>query len=290
MALALSIAGTMIQTLNSTGDAMESIRYVGKLTGTPHRRREPDAWRRMFASSGMIAACLLSSSSFSTGIQSWHPTDDIAKVAESFLRERLGNPNTGTDVRVGMLDKRMKLANCDYPLEAFLRRGSKISSRTTIGIRCNGSKPWKIYLPVDVIVNREIWVARHSLPRGHLLTVDDLMLDTRDVSRMKSGYVADQATLVGQRLKSSILAGRELSLQLIVADDVIRRGQTVTLVVAAGGINIRVVGKALSDGAINQRIRVENLSSGRVIEGIVRSRELVEVLVPGSKTAIARVD
>ena len=34
------------------------------------------------------------------------------------------------------------------------------------------------------------------------------------------------------------------------------------------------------DGALNQRIRVENLNSGRVVEGIVRSPEIVEILVP----------
>ena len=34
------------------------------------------------------------------------------------------------------------------------------------------------------------------------------------------------------------------------------------------------------DGALNQRIRVQNLNSGRVVEGIVRSREHVEVLLP----------
>jgi flagella basal body P-ring formation protein FlgA len=51
----------------------------------------------------------------------------------------------------------------------------------------------------------------------------------------------------------------------------------VTLVVDNGGMEIRMAGKALSDGALDQRIRVENVSSRRVVEGIVRSAEIVEI-------------
>ena len=47
-------------------------------------------------------------------------------------------------------------------------------------------------------------------------------------------------------------------------------------------MNISMSGKALMDGALNQRIRVENITSGRVVEGVVRSREQVEILVPAS--------
>lgn len=41
-----------------------------------------------------------------------------------------------------------------------------------------------------------------------------------------------------------------------------------------------MAGTALMDGAVGQRIRVKNTSSGRIVEGIVRSREHVEILLP----------
>lgn len=212
----------------------------------------------------------------------WHATTDIAAVAETFLTQRLGNPSQGTSVRAGMLDGRLKLAACDKPLEGFLRPGAKIGPKTIVGVRCSGSKPWKIYVPVEIVVRTQVWVTRQPLPKGHLLAKEDLVADIRDVSRMTAGYVSDPSSLIGQRLRSSVLAGRILTLKLIEANKLVTRGQTVTLMVAAGDIHIRMTGKALMDGALNQRIRVENLASGRVVEGIVRSRELVEVLVPGT--------
>ncbi|MCP5089573.1 MAG: flagellar basal body P-ring formation protein FlgA, partial [Gammaproteobacteria bacterium] len=79
--------------------------------------------------------------------------------------------------------------------------------------------------------------------------------------------------------KTQLLAGRILTPAMLRADATIRKGQAVTLIINSGGINVQMSGKALMDGALNQRIQVENTNSGRVVEGIVRSPEHVEVLV-----------
>ena len=213
-------------------------------------------------------------------ILEWQDPEAIAHAAEAFLESKLGQRDGNTTIRAGMLDRRLRLAACDAPLESFLRPGTRIGARTTIGVRCTGTRSWKVYVPVEVAVRRTVWVARHALPRGHLLTAADLVADERDIARTTASYVTDRDVLIGQRLKSSILAGRALTRQLIEADVMVQHGQRVTLGVLSGNITIRMAGKALADGAVNQRIRVENLNSGRVVEGIVRTRELVEVLVP----------
>ena len=214
------------------------------------------------------------------GQPDWHDTADIARAAETFLAERLGATDDRTRVRAATLDARLRLASCDRPLEGFLRPGTKIGAKTIVGVRCDGTRAWKMYVPVDVVVESRVWVAARSLPRGHLLTRDDIVADVRDVSRMTRGYIDDPRQLVGQRLRSSVLAGHVLTPRLLEADRIVRRGQTVTLAVSQGGVDIRMAGRALADGALGQRIRVENLNSGRIVEGVVRSPELVEILVP----------
>jgi flagella basal body P-ring formation protein FlgA len=44
-------------------------------------------------------------------------------------------------------------------------------------------------------------------------------------------------------------------------------------------MSVRMAGKALGDGLINQRVRVENLSSGKIVEGIARSPQVVEIVL-----------
>lgn len=216
----------------------------------------------------------------------WHPIADIAQVAESFVANRLKQSASRgtTTVNADMLDERLRLAACEQSVEAFLRPGVKISAKTVVGVRCHGPKPWKVYVPVQVAVHDTVWVARHSLARGHLLTKADLAPDERDISRMNGGFVLNPEMLIGRRLRQAMLAGRAFTAGLVEADNVVHRGQTVTLAITTAGITIRMAGKAMMDGALNQRIRVENLNSGRIIEGIVRSRELVEIPNPAATT------
>ena len=49
------------------------------------------------------------------------------------------------------------------------------------------------------------------------------------------------------------------------------------MIAGTGGFQVRMSAVALSDGRVADRIRVQNLSSQRVIEGIVRSDNVVEV-------------
>ena len=255
----------------------ETLSTVRKLAPSMRKRREFDA-----IALGAALLLTLCPGAHAT-VPEWQPIDEIAAAAEDYLRGQLGASAKRTTVEASALDPRHLLAYCSKSIEPFLRRGTKITARTIVGVRCTGQKPWKIYVPVNVIVTDTVFVAARTLPRGHLLTADDLVQEQRDVTRLVSGYISRQEQLVGQRLKSQLLAGRILTPRLLQADVAIRRGQTVTLIVRSGDISIQMGGKALMDGAVSQRIRVENTNSGRVVEGVVRSREHVEVLLASAK-------
>jgi len=223
---------------------------------------------------------LLMTSNSVSAAQQWHSNAAIGAAAEEHLRKMTGAGANGTTVKAGSLDPRHRLPLCDQSLETFMRRGTKVRARTVVGVRCTGSKPWKVYVTVDVVVMATVYIARLTLAKGHLLTGADLVGDKRDVSGLTAGYISSKKQLIGQRLKQQVIAGRMITPIMLQANNIIRRGQTVTLLARNDSINIRMTGKSLMDGALNQRIRVENLNSGRVVEGVVRSREHVEILMP----------
>ncbi len=228
----------------------------------------------------MTLASLLLVSAAAGGMQEWQSNADISATAEIFVSRMVDGNSGKIAVAAGALDPRHRLPRCDRELQAFVRPGTRLQARTIVGVRCPGSKPWKVYIAVDVVTTATVYVARGTLPKGHLLTTSDLATDERDVSRMTGGYVTHVDAVIGQRLKQTLTAGRIITPAMLQADNIIRRGQTVTLIATSGGINVTMTGKSLMDGALNQRIRAENQSSGRVIEGIVRSREHVEILLP----------
>ena len=213
----------------------------------------------------------------------WQSVDEIRAAAEIHVRDLTGAAGNHTTVRASSLDPRHRLPRCDRDLNTFMRRGSTIGSRTVVGVECRGARPWKVYIPVDVVVMAKVVTARSTLSRGHLLTADDLVIAERDVSRMSAGYVSSPEALVGQRVKTQIIAGRVISPAMLEVDSIVARHQSVTLIANTNGITVSMTGKALADGALGQRIRVENSNSGRVIEGVVRSAEHVEILLPGSE-------
>lgn len=264
-------------------------RFVSNLTVATGNRQRSDALldagerpqSRLLAAAMMVVVLAIGGDAFAA--QKWQAIEDIAATAEAWLKVHSADLGGTTTVRAGALDPRHRLPLCDAPLEGFMRRGAKIGARSIVGVRCTGSKPWKVYVPVDVIVTRQVVAAARPLPRGHLVERSDVTLIERDVATMQRGYYGDFKALSGLRLKQPLLAGQVITPAMLAADRIIRRGQTVTIVAADGSVNISMAGTALTDGALNQRIRVENSNSGRVVEGIVRSPEHVEILVSADR-------
>lgn len=248
----------------------------------PSIRQKPDAAPTGPTSVRRITDALLAVAAFlitapATAADDVQPLAAIEQVAEEFLAAKTAAGQG--DTAAVPLDRRLQLRRCDQPLEAFMRPGARVRQRTIVGVRCNGSRPWKVYVPVNLVVTEPVLVLAKSLPRGHLLTDADLVVSKQDVSRLAGGYLQDPALAIGQRLKQSLRAGSILGPAVLNARTLVKRGQTVILSASSSAISIRMSGKALMDGALNQRIRVENLASGRIVEGLVRSAERVEVLL-----------
>lgn len=64
---------------------------------------------------------------------------------------------------------------------------------------------------------------------------------------------------------------------MLEAPRLVRKGDLVTLLAEIAGVNVRMTGKALADGAAGTSIQVSNLSSQRVIEGTVIAEGVVKV-------------
>ena len=70
----------------------------------------------------------------------------------------------------GSLDSRLKLAACDQPLATYDSPNGLNGGRGVVGVRCNGSKPWKIYVPVRIALMESVVVSRRAIVRGQELS------------------------------------------------------------------------------------------------------------------------
>lgn len=208
----------------------------------------------------------------------WQSLASISATAESHARASLSIGGLKVETTVKSLDSRLKLALCDQPLQAFTPPNTEIRQNLVVGVRCRGSHPWKVYVPVRLSAHRQVLVTSRPLKRGATLTADDVQLASKDITTTRGAYLTDIDQLKGKVLKRTVPEGRVVTVDLLNEEEVIKRGQRVTLMVEQSGFVVHMTGTALSNGTINERIRVENDSSRRTVEGIVRSPQMVEVI------------
>jgi flagella basal body P-ring formation protein FlgA len=180
---------------------------------------------------------------------------------------------------VGPIEAHSQSEKCARPIRPFVPSGQHMKDRVTIELRCQDPKPWHLYVPVRIVSTSPVAVAVHAIVAGTVIKESDLKVEQHDVSELPLGFLDDPAVAVGLTASRPISGGAYVTNQQLVAPKAVQRGQSVTLLADAGGISVRMAGKALSDGVINQRVRVQNLSSGKIVEGIARSQEVVEIIL-----------
>ncbi|MDE2220564.1 MAG: flagellar basal body P-ring formation protein FlgA [Gammaproteobacteria bacterium] len=202
---------------------------------------------------------------------------NIQAAAESAVRHAAGAPSAQLLATVDALDPRLRLARCEAPLHAFVAGDGQLREHTTVAVRCESGATWGLYVGVALASQVPVLVAKRALARDAVPTAADFALITRRLPGLSSRYLSDAAQLAGQRLRRAIAMGEALDADALAADPIVHRGQQLTLLARASGMEVRVAAIALSDGLPDERIRVQNLASQRIVEATVRSAQLVEV-------------
>ena len=158
-------------------------------------------------------------------------------------------------------DPALRLPRCGAALEA------RVQNRRSVEVSC--PQGWRLFVPVRVRRSQTVLVLNRGIAPGQVVTADAFVAETRDGGRVGAGALTDPAQVVGQVARRMLTAGSVLGANDLVAPRLIRRGDNVALVSRRGGVEVRVAGKALADAGENERVTVENLSSRRVVQGVV---------------------
>ena len=223
----------------------------------------------------IYAAALLANA---TSAGAWQTLPSIRAAAEQHAVSAAAQAgNVGAIATAAPLDARLQVAECGGDLQTFTLHGAATAARSTIGVRCAQGADWTVYVPVNVESEIPVLVLRATLTRGASVQPTDVELQHRRVPGGSGDYLADPALLRDRHLKRTSTAGTVLTTALLERTPTVRRGQQVLLLLDAPGVNIQAPGVALADGATADRIQVRNLSSLKVVEGVVESANAVRV-------------
>ncbi len=203
----------------------------------------------------------------------------IRQAAGRFAISRLESvlPDAKPSVKVGQLDTRLKLAACGQKLRLSAPAGSANVGNTVVAVVCPGPVAWKLYVPVRVAARQRVVIAARSLKRGVHLGRADLSMASRNLARLSYGYYTRPDEVIGQVLTRNLIQGRVITPTSLRPPLLVKRGQVVTIKVQEGELSVTAQGEALQNGAQGSLVRVRNVESKRIVQGIVIGFGVVEV-------------
>ena len=190
----------------------------------------------------------------------------MQRVVEDFLRVHTRGLPGEASFTVGTVDPNNQLAPCPA-LEAFLPAGGRPWGRINVGVRCQLEGGWTIYVPAQVKVIGDYYVAARPLARGQTVAADDLLRRRGDLAELPAGIVTEPAQAIGQTLNVGIQSGQALRSELLRAPLAVRQGQSVRVVSAGKGFQVAAEGQLA-------RVRT---ASGQTVSGIARGNGTVEI-------------
>ena len=244
-----------------------------KLTALPirfHRSRAGSSLAILAATLALLSALLNGVSPVFAEKVQFEPIDNIKATARAFLSKHSEvQEQSAATVSIGSIDTRLTLPACDNSLDAFLPPGANIIGKTTIGVRCQTPRPWTLYVPAKVTSFSQVLATNAPLRRGHIISAEDVSLETRDSSSLNRAYLSSPEDAIGKVLKRNLARNALLSNTILAEPNIISKGQQVDLQAGGRGLQVSVTGIALSGGAIGEKIRVKNLSSSKIVEGTI---------------------
>ena len=99
-----------------------------------------------------------------------------------------------------------------------------------------------------------------------------------NVSKSPANLVMDLQAAIGKQLKRNIKPGEIIRHNMISVPPLIRKGDKVKLIAQNGSLRIVTLGIAKSSGGAGDQIRIENITSKKIVVGRVKTYSTVEVI------------
>jgi flagellar basal body P-ring formation protein FlgA len=200
----------------------------------------------------------------------------IRAAAEAAVRGVIDPVLGGVKLEATALDPRVRLGACGRKLDTFANAPRGAQSRVLARVSC-AAPAWTLNVPVDIRRTHTVLVLRRALGRGESIAASDVTAQPRELPGLASHFVARSEELAGRLTRRPLPEGTAITADALAAALLIKRGQLVTLVAESAGFEVRAPGRAMADASASQRVRVQNLNSLKIVEGMAENDAVVRV-------------
>lgn len=145
-------------------------------------------------------------------------------------------------------------------------------------IRLSCKQPfWQQHASVRLHWFKEVAHFAKPVRSKQALKLEDIRMVKQDVGKLNHGYFDNPKKLVGMVSRRQFSIGMQITPSMLDPKTVIKRGETVVIRLKKPQIKIEIQGKAMSDGHLNQKIRVRNSRSKKIIYARVIESGVVQI-------------
>jgi flagella basal body P-ring formation protein FlgA len=241
--------------------------------------KTPNNLTRVIASLALPALSLLA---VSTPAQAQEaapavPAQDLRQI-EVAARAEIRRQAPEATVEITPMDPRLRLPNCDRPLQASLPPNINLGARATVRVSCGGGTvSWMATVPVSLFTEVPVVVLRRALPMGSIVGAEDVTVAARRFPGTVKCCATAPEQVVGRLVRRSLSADQVLPLDAVEEAPAVRRGETVTVLASLPGLQIRASGVALADARAGETVRVRHATTLKVFQARADTQGVVRV-------------
>lgn len=132
----------------------------------------------------------------------------------------------------------------------------------------------------SIELSEAVVVSATNIVRGQVIDKELIEIQLRPRQQLGAQTLSSIEEALGLEATRTIRAGTPLTISDLVAADLVRKGEKVTLTVSRGALTITVDTIAMEDGKMGEQVELTNSESGRVIRGVVTGRHQAKGISP----------
>jgi len=211
----------------------------------------------------------------------WHllSSDEIAFEVKKKILESMPWPKDMAVVDVPVSKEAIKIPDGKPVFSVEFPRNFNFlgSELVRLHVSAGEGKVKTLWVKSNIKIYSDIVLASRPILRNEILKEEDLYIEKRLVSSVQKGIFNNAQEIAGMRAKRAVKKGAVIFDRDIVMPAVVRRGNILNIIAMKGPLTVSTKGKALEKGFIGRIMRVENISSKKVVLAEVVDSRTVKI-------------